>query len=326
MQLKRLVFCAGILGAVGGGAAADTVIRFAHMNGPTHFVHTEATALAERVAERSGGEIRIEVFPSGQLGESAQIVEQMAFGADVMGQVQVGNLADYVPDFSIIVYPFMYDSFEDVQRLIGSDLVAELNASVERNNLRVMCYLHYGIRDLYTRNREVRSPADSRDMSIRVQPVTIYTQMVERVMGGAPTPIPWPEVYSALAQGVIDAAEAPPLSIIDQRHYEHARYLIQTNHIQDVVPLVMSASQFAALSPENQAILQDETDGACAAMSDASLASYEAGIAQLEANGMTIISDVDRAAFAERAGAIADAFPEWTPGLYERAREIVAGD
>jgi len=306
-------------------ASAETVIRFAHMNGPSHFVHTEAIAMAERVSKQTDGEVRIEVFPSGQLGESAQIVEQMSFGADLMGQVQAGNLADYVADFSIIVYPFMYGGIDDVERLIGSDLVSELNTKVLENNLRVMCYLHYGTRDLYTRDREVHGPADSAGLSIRVQPVTIYTQMVEKVMGGAPTPIPWPEVYSALAQGVIDAAEAPPLSILDQRHYEHARYLIQTNHIQDIVPLVISASQFDGLSEEHQKIVQTEADAACTAMSAASVASYEAGIQQLKANGMTIITDPDRAAFAERAGAIAASFPEWTPGLYERARTIIAG-
>src|SRR5690606_36686764 len=111
----------------------------------------------------------------------------------------------------------MYGDIADVQKLIKSDVVAELNTQVEAKNLKVMCYLHYGIRDLYTRDREVRSPEDSKNMSIRVQPVTIYTQMVEQVMQGAPTPMPWPEVYSALAHGVIDAAEAPPLSILDHR-------------------------------------------------------------------------------------------------------------
>lgn len=322
----RVIVCAVALVGSACVAKANEVIRFAHMNGSSHFVHTEAVAMAERIAERTDGAVRIEIFPSGQLGESAQIVEQMSFGADLMGQVQAGNLADYVPDFSILVYPFMYGGIDDVERLIASDLVSELNEQVLPNNLRVMCYLHYGTRDLYTRNREVRSPADTADMAIRVQPVTIYTQMVERVMGGSPTPIPWPEVYSALAQGVIDAAEAPPLSIIDQRHYEHARFLIQTNHIQDIVPLVISASQFDRLSPEHQDVVQTETNAACTAMSAASIASYESGIGTLRDSGMTIIDDLDRTAFADRAGTIAEAFPEWTPGLYERARAIIDGE
>lgn len=315
-----------MLAAMVSAASAQTTIRYAHMNSPTHFVHTEAEVMARKVAERTNNEVRIELFPSGQLGESTQIAEQISFGADMIGQIQAGNLASYVPDFSVIVYPFMYGDSSDIQKLLDSDLVAEMNALAEQKNLKVLCFLHYGIRDLYTRNREVHSPEDTQNLNIRVQPVTIYTQMVEKVMRASPTPIPWPEVYSALAQGVIDAAEAPPLSILDQRHQEHARYLIQTNHIQDVVPLVMSASTFNALSEEHQAVLQEEAGQACERMSQASIASYEAGIEELRKQGMTIISDVDREAFAALAGGISEAFPEWTPGLYERARAIVQGE
>lgn len=190
----------------------------------------------------------------------------------------------------------------------------------------MLCYLHFGVRDLYTLNTEVWTPEDSSGLSIRVQPVTIYTEMVEKVMGGAPTPMPWPEVYSALAQGVIDAAEAPPSAILDQNHQEHAKYLSQTNHILDLSPLVMSNSPFQSLSEEHQAVVQEEADRACEAKSQESIASYESGIEELRKAGMTIISDVDRDAFADRAGDIAAAFPEWSDGLYDRAREIVRGE
>ncbi|WP_158625921.1 TRAP transporter substrate-binding protein DctP [Arsenicitalea aurantiaca] len=317
------------LGAIALAAMASTAsaqtIRFAHMNSPTHFVNTAAETMAANVAERTNGEVTIELYPSGQLGENAQITEQITLGGDLIGQVGVGTIADYVPDFSIIVYPFMYPDFEAAQRFLASDLIKELEAQAEQAaNAKVLCYLHFGVRDLYTRDREVRTPDDSAGLSIRVQPVTIYTEMVEKVMQGAPTPMPWPEVYSALAQGVIDAAEAPPSAILDQSHQEHARFLIQTNHMLDISPLVMSASLFNSLSPEYQAIVQEEADAACQNMSEASMASYEGGIEELASQGMTIISDVDREAFAARAGAIAEAFPEWSEGLYDRAREIIA--
>jgi TRAP-type C4-dicarboxylate transport system substrate-binding protein len=88
----------------------------------------------------------------------------------------------------------------------------------------------------------------------------------------------------------------------------------------------MNASQFNALSAEHQAIVQEEVDMACTSMSAASMASYEDGLEELRQNGMTIIDDVDRDAFAARAGAISEAFPEWSPGLYERARAIVTAE
>jgi TRAP-type C4-dicarboxylate transport system substrate-binding protein len=314
------------LAALSGVASAQTIVRYAHMNSPTHFVNEGGQLLSDAVAERTGGAIKIELYPSGQLGENSQITEQISLGGDLIGQVGVGTIADYVPDYSILVYPFIYPSFEAAQTFLKSDLVKDLEAQAESAaNVKVLCYIHYGVRDLYTRNKEVRSPADTEGMSIRVQPVTLYTEMVEKVFGGAPTPMPWPDVYSALAQGVIDAAEAPPAAIIDQKHQEHAKYLIQTNHILDISPIVTSASLFNSLSAEHQAILQEEADNACAAMSQSSIAGYEAGVETLRESGMTIIGDLDRDAFAERAGAIAAAFPEWSEGLYERARAAITG-
>jgi len=181
------------------------------------------------------------------------------------------------------------------------------------------------VRDLYTRDREVRSPDDSAGLSIRVQPVTIYTEMVRLVFSGAATPMPWPDVYSALAQGVIDAAEAPPSAIIDQKHFENTKFLIQTNHMTDIVPITVSGSWFNNLSEANQIIFSEEANTACDRMSEASIASYQAGVKLLADQGMTIISDPDRAAFAARAGEVAAAFPEWSEGLHERAKAIVAG-
>ncbi len=307
-------------------AQAQSVVRFAHMNSPEHFVHVAAQEMAEAISGRTNGEVSIELFPSGQLGENGAVTEQMSFGADLMGQVGIGMLADYAPDYSIVLYPFMYSDFEGAKRLLGSDLIQELEAKVAESNIKVLCYAHFGVRDLYTRDVEVRSPADSEGLSIRVQPVTIYTEMVRLVFGGAATPMPWPDVYSALAQGVIDAAEAPPSAIIDQKHYENAKYLTQTNHMMDIVPVTVSASWFDSISEENQAIFQEEASAACDRMSEASIASYEQGIQQLADGGMTIISDVDRAAFAERAAGIAEAFPEWSEGLYGRAKAIVDGE
>ncbi|WP_168193144.1 TRAP transporter substrate-binding protein DctP [Rhodophyticola sp. CCM32] len=273
------------------------------MNSEGHFVNEAGTAMAEAVTERTGGAVTIEMFPSGQLGENSQITEQITLGGDLIGQVGPGTIANYVPDFGVMVYPFMYADYSDAERLLGSDLWAGIEAQAEeQHNIKVLCYFAFGIRDLYTRETPVAVPEDMSGLRMRVQPVTIYTEMVRQVFDAAPTPMPWPEVYSAFAQGVIAAGEAPPAAILDQRHHEHANYLIQTNHILDLSPIVMSASLYNGLSEENQMIVQEEADNACAIMTDTALSGYQAGIDELESLGMTIISDIDLSLFAARAG------------------------
>ena len=311
----------------GAAASAQTEIRYAHMNSPSHFVNVESQTMADTIRERTGGEVDIDMFPSGQLGENSQITEQISLGGDMIGQVGVGTLANYVPDFSVIVFPFLYPDYAAAQRLLASDLVKDLEAQAEEKaNAKVLCYFAFGIRDLYTRDTEVREPQDMKGLKMRVQPVTVYTEMVKQVFEAAPTPMPWPEVYSALAQGVIDAAEAPPAAILDQKHHEHAKYLIQTNHILDISPVVISASLFNSLSEENRTIVQEEADAACERMSTAALDGYSAGIEELSSLGMTIISDIDQSAFSDRAAGIADAFPEWSDDLYARAKAAVSAE
>lgn len=309
-----------------GAASAETNVRFAHMNSPSHFVNTAGEAMAKAIQERTDGAVTVDMFPSGQLGENSQITEQITLGGNLIGQVGVGTIANYVPDFSVIVFPFMYPDYEAAQRFLASDLVGDLHAKAEEVNVKVLCYFAFGIRDLYTREKEVSSPEDMAGLKMRVQPVTIYTEMVKQVFDAAPTPMPWPEVYSAFAQGVIDAAEAPPAAILDQKHHEHAQYLVQTNHILDLSPVVISASLFNGLSQEHQMVVQEEADNACNAMSEAALSGYEAGIQELKDKGMTVISDIDKSQFADRAGGIAEAFPEWSDGLYDRARAIITAN
>lgn len=309
-----------LAGTLSPAQAQDVTIRFAHMNSPTHVVNVGGQQMADAVRQRTAGAVDIQMFPSGELGENTAIGEQISFGSDMIGQVGVGVLANYVPDFSIIVYPFLFDSFEQGMEFLDGEIVGGMEQQAETHNFKVLCYFAFGVRDLYTRDVEVRTPADSERLKIRVQPVTIYTEMVENAFLAAPTPMPWPEVYSALAQGVIDAAEAPPSAILDQKHYEHAKYLSQTNHILDISPVVMSLSTWNQLSGEQQSILQEEADSACRYMTEVSISNYDAGIEELRSRGMTIISDVDRAAFADGAQHIADAFPEWSEGLYDRVR------
>lgn len=306
-------------------AFAETKVRFAHMNSPTHFVNEAGTKMAAAIAERTSGDVKVEMFPSGQLGENAQITEQISLGGGMIGQVGPGTIANYVADFGIVVYPFLYPDFEGAKRFVASDLMADLHATAEKeHNIKVLCYFAFGIRDLYTRETPVHKPEDMKGLKMRVQPVTVYTEMVKQVFDAAPTPMPWPEVYSAFAQGVIDAGEAPPAAILDQKHHEHAKYLIQTNHILDLSSMIMSASLFNGLSADDQAIVQEEADHACSSMSDTALQGYQAGIDELKSLGMEII-EVDKSLFSDRAGGIAASFPEWSDGLFDRAQAAVAG-
>lgn len=234
----------------------------------------------------------------------------------------MGVLADYVPDYSVLVYPFLYKDFSQIKAFLSTPMPQQWAKALEKHNFKVLCHINFGTRDLYTRAKMVKGPADMTGLKFRVQPVTIYTEMAKS-MGATPTPMPWPEVYSALSQGVIDAAEAPPNAIVDQKHYEHAKMYIKTNHIMDVSPIVMSLSAFNGLSKDNQAVVLEESQKACDWISEETSKAYNDNVKVLKDRGMTIIDDVDRAAFAKRAEGIEKAFPKWSPNLVSQVRSAL---
>jgi TRAP-type C4-dicarboxylate transport system substrate-binding protein len=135
--------------------------------------------------------------------------------------------------------------------------------------------------------------------------------------------MPWPEVYSALSQGVIDAAEAPPNAIMDQKHYEAAKYYMQTNHILDAAVVVMSLRAFSALPAAQQKSLEEEANRACDWMTAESAKAYDSAIAELEKRGMTVVRDVNRDAFERNAQDIQKAFPDWSPNLVAEIRKML---
>lgn len=302
-----------------------TQLRFAHMNGPQHSVNLGALKFKEAVESRTAGRIQVGVFPSGQLGENTAVGEQISLGSAMIGQIGVGVLADYVPDYSVLVYPFLFKDFAQVKTFLASDMPKQWAKALEKNNIKVLCHVYFGTRDLYTRNKAVRVPADMTGLKFRVQPVAIYTELAKS-MGATPTPMPWPEIYSALSQGVIDAAEAPPNAIADQKHYEHAKMYMKTGHIVDVSPIVMSLAAFNGLSKDDQAVVTEESQKACDFISDDTAKAYEASLQILRDKGMTIISDIDRDAFAKRAEVIEKAFPKWTPNLVAKVRAAVGSN
>lgn len=307
--------------AINTSAEAQTTLRFGHMNSPTHIVQKGAEKFRAAM-EQAGGGIKVELFPSAQLGENSAVLEQMSLGANIITQVGPGTIAQYAPNYSVLVYPFLYNNFAEVKKLVDSDLVKSWEPQLAKNNIKLLCAFNFGTRDLYTRNKEVRTPADTAGLKIRVQPVAIYTEFVKS-MGGQPTPMPWPEVYSALSQGVIDGAEAPPNALLDQKHYEAAKYYVQTNHILDASTFVMSLRAFKALPAPQQAALQKAATDMCDWMTGEADRIYTESLAEVGKRGMTIVKDVDRAAFSKNAEMIAKQFPTWSPNLIADVRKVL---
>jgi TRAP-type transport system periplasmic protein len=158
---------------------------------------------------------------------------------------------------------------------------------------------------------------------VRVPPNQMWLETF-KAMGARPTTVQWSEVYSALQQGVVAAAEAPLGSLYGSKLFEVKKTLSLTSHFIAWVNFVASESFFQSLPPDLQAILLEEGQKAGDEMTRLTLEKQEQYLAQFKEAGMTIVEDVDLAAFQKQTESVYSAFPNWTPGLHEQIQAIIA--
>ena len=233
-----------------------TVIKLGHGLDVTHSVHKAMVYMAERVAEKSGGKMRIDIYPSEQLGSERECLELLQIGSLGMTKVSTSVIEQFDPAFKVLGLPYLFRDEEHKFKVLEGEIGQRLLLGSEEYRLRGVTFYDAGSRSFYTMEKPILTPDDLTGMKIRVQESATAMEMV-RALGGSPTPIAWGELYTALQQGVVDGAENNPPSFYLSRHYEVCKFYALDEHtsVPDVV--LISTVVWNSLTPENQALLME---------------------------------------------------------------------
>ena len=234
-------------------------IKLAHGLNVEHSVHKAMVYLGERLEEKSGGKMKIEIYPNQQLGSERQLVELLQIGSVGMTKVSVGIMENFAPNMKVFGLPFIFRDKEHAYSVMDGEIGKELLLQGEDYWLRGLTYYDAGSRSFYTKERPVHTPDDLSGLKIRVMESATAMDMV-RSLGGSPTPISWGELYTALQQGVVDGAENNPPSFYLSGHYEVCKYYTLNEHttLPDVV--LIGTHVWNGLSPQEQEWLQWAVD------------------------------------------------------------------
>jgi tripartite ATP-independent transporter DctP family solute receptor len=244
----------------GCGPRDDVVVlKLAHTLDTAHSVHKGMMHMAERLDQVSGGKMRIDIYPSGQLGEERETVELVQIGSLAMTKVSTSPLESFVPAMQIFSIPYVFRNREHFFKVLDSEIGRELLRSTEVARLRGLGYYDAGSRSFYTKDKPINKPADLAGLKIRVQNSQTSVKMVA-ALGGSATPISWGELYTALQQGVVDGAENNPPSFHLSRHYEICKYFSLDEHTSVPDILLMSSRIWHDLTAEQQDWLQQAVD------------------------------------------------------------------
>nr|MBO2490846.1 TRAP transporter substrate-binding protein [Rhodothermus marinus] len=232
------------------------VLRLAHALGPTHSAHRAMVYLGERLEEKSGGTIRVVVYPSQQLGSERELLELLQIGSLAMAKVSAAVLEGFVPEYQVFSLPYLFRDDTHRFKVLEGPIGQELLLAGERVLLRGLCYYDAGSRSFYTVTRPIYTPDDLRGLKIRTLESPTQIQMVN-LMGASATPIPWGEVFTALQQGIVDGAENNPPSFYLSHHYEVARFYTLDEHTSIPDVLLISLHVWNRLTPQQRQWVQE---------------------------------------------------------------------
>jgi len=277
--------------------AQENTLRFNHVLGPKEPYHDGFQKWAKRVAERTNGQLKVEVFHSAQLGKEEDIIEQIRQGANIGQNTDSARMGNYVPGIAVMNGPYFAETLEEVAQLRKAPTVIEWQEELaSKFGLKVLSFNWVqGYRHFFT-SKPVKTPEDLKGLRIRTPPAPIWQESI-RALGAVPVAMAFGEMYPGLQQKAIDGVELVYNNIPGGRFYEVLKYANETRHIMLINFEVVSAQWFDKLPKEHQAILIEECDKAGEETSR-EIFRLEAEVEQqLKGRGMTIVKDVDLGAF-----------------------------
>ncbi len=289
-------------------AAAQTTLRFGHANIEGEIAAALFDEFAERVAERTDGALRVQVFPNEQLGRENELVQQAKAGAIDITAPSMASASLLVPALEIPSAPFLWNDWEEAQAIIMSDAMQPVfDELAEEHDLRPLSKVWYwGWRNFTFGATPVRSPADMQGLRVRVPEQPVWIGMVE-AFGAAPTPIPFSDVFSALQQGVVDGQENPIPTIMGRRFFEVQDYVVMSRHMLQNNMMLINKTRFDSLPHDQQLVLLEEAQRVSALNTSIQQRREREMLQAIDEDpGTTVIYDVDRDAFA---ALMVDAYP-----------------
>lgn len=291
-----------------GNLKKEKVLKLGHGLDTSHPVHHGMVYMSELLEERSGGQLKIEIYPSGQLGQERECLELLQIGSLAMTKVSASVMENFAPSYRVLSLPYIFRSREHTYRVLDGEIGRSILLDGQQYWLRGLTFYDAGYRSFYTKDRPVQEPGDLRGLKIRVQPSNTAMNMVS-AFGGSPTPISWGELYTALQQGVVDGAENNPPSFYFSRHYEVCKYYSLNEHTAVPDVLLISTIIWNKLTEQEKKWIQEAASESAIHQRRLWQESEAFCLEEVQKAGVKIIHP-DKEPFAEKVTSLYDAYKD----------------
>lgn len=260
----------------------------------------------DEVEKNSNGRIKIDIHADGELGSDADLIQNIISDSVDMTVSSAGNFAVYATKMGISAMPFLFSDFDSAWTFMDSDLIKDVNKTLEEFNIVVLSHYDNGFRCVTTTNKPVKAVKDMKGLNIRTPPNQIVMETMS-TLGANPKPYAFNELKKALKDGLFDSQENPIPVIYNSKLFEEQKFLAITNHSYDAMPLVIRKTLWDNLSESDHQILLDAAKKAQDLDRNLVKTQTESYVDRLKKAGMTITTP-DLKEFAKATSGVIDTF------------------
>lgn len=227
--IRRITLATGLLLCLPAWAKEPIVIKFSHVVAVDTPKGKGAEYFKKLAEERTGGRVKVEVYPNSQLYKDKEELEALQLGAV---QMLAPSLSKFGPlgvrEFEVFDFPYLFDGYADLHKVTQGPVGKQLLQRLGSRGIVGLAYWDNGFKQM-TANKPLRTPEDCRGLKFRIQSSKVLDAQI-RALGGIPQVLAFSEVYQALQTGVVDGGENTASNIYTQKMHEVQKYLTVTDH------------------------------------------------------------------------------------------------
>jgi tripartite ATP-independent transporter DctP family solute receptor len=286
MFIKAVIAMAAVA-ALGVAQAQTKTIKFANQNAKGHPIVLGMEKFAELVDKKSGGKLKVNVFPGGALGSDQANVSALQGGTLEMASMNSGIFASVVKDFEVYDFPFLFGNAREADAVVDGPFGQGLHAKLQDKGMVGLGYYELGFRNITNSKRAIARVEDIAGLKLRVIPNPINVDWV-KALDANPTPLPFPELYAALEQKAVDGQENPVATIRGAKLYEVQKFLTLTNHQYNPQSVVVSKKFWDSLSADEKKVVQESVAESAKFQREQSRSAAAGILDELKKNGMQV--------------------------------------
>jgi TRAP-type transport system periplasmic protein len=303
--------------------AKKIVMKFGHLQATDSAIHMGCEKFADLMKQKTGGQVEVQIFPNSQLGNAKSQLQALNVGGQDMFVDGIGWYVDYDKDWTPLALGFAIKDRAEMIKILSSPIGKDLEARILKEGIRVAAYNWWkGDRCLISR-KPIRTVNDLKNVKMRVPSKAFFVTW--QALGSQPVVIAWAELFIALQQGVVDAAEGPIGDLYTMKFYEPAKYITLTRHLVNTAAVSVSEKLYKGWPPAIQKAVLEASVEAGEAQTRFQLHQEKEAMEKMKAAKVTFI-DTDVKAWQAKVKNLpekAEAEGQWSKGLWAKMQAVM---